>query len=130
MADKRKDVPACRNAGDGDECGRDLTLVEEMTRRWGTDTLPQPWGKRVWAEVAPVAGWWRRWVNYRHIRPIRPLREFPPPSDEERQRRRNANIVRRYGVPLPKWPCGCGRKDDYLADKCAGCGRYRLHEPW
>ncbi|MEC3997215.1 ATP-binding protein [Actinacidiphila sp. DG2A-62] len=39
-----------RSALPGDETGRGLFLVDEISDRWGVD--PLPWGKRVWAELA------------------------------------------------------------------------------
>ncbi len=44
-------IPPKRNAaGDGDETGRGLVLVDALSRRWGCDEMR--WGKTVWAELA------------------------------------------------------------------------------
>ncbi|MEC3995353.1 ATP-binding protein [Actinacidiphila sp. DG2A-62] len=45
--------PVLRTAGPGEEGGRGLFLVDEISDRWGVD--PLPWGKRVWAELALAA---------------------------------------------------------------------------
>ncbi|MGP3926850.1 ATP-binding protein [Streptomyces sp. 8N616] len=49
VVDKSKHAPEFRMAGEGDENGRGLAIIEALTWRWGTDRLR--WGKRVWAEL-------------------------------------------------------------------------------
>ncbi|MFD7666266.1 ATP-binding protein [Streptomyces sp. NPDC059788] len=49
VVDKSKRLPMSRQPDGEDEHGRGLTLVEALSRYWGTD--PLPWGKRVWAEL-------------------------------------------------------------------------------
>lgn len=49
VLDKSRTLPARCEAGEDDEGGRGLALVELLAARWGTD--PLPWGKRVWAEL-------------------------------------------------------------------------------
>ena len=49
VADACRVLPVPRAAGEGDEGGRGLALVEAVCLRWGVE--PLPCGKRVWAEV-------------------------------------------------------------------------------
>ncbi|SCK49975.1 Anti-sigma regulatory factor (Ser/Thr protein kinase) [Streptomyces sp. WMMB 714] len=49
VVDKSRAEPVRCAAGEDDEGGRGLALVELLADSWGTD--PLPWGKRVWAEL-------------------------------------------------------------------------------
>ncbi|WP_257142031.1 ATP-binding protein [Streptomyces sp. sk226] len=50
VVDLSKCMPAARTAGDDQESGRGLDIVEALSGgRWGTE--PLPWGKSVWAEL-------------------------------------------------------------------------------
>ncbi|MGW4359598.1 ATP-binding protein [Streptomyces californicus] len=52
VADLSKDRPAARAAGDEQETGRGLGIVDALSGgRWGVDALPC--GKRVWATLSP-----------------------------------------------------------------------------
>ncbi|MEU5137945.1 ATP-binding protein [Streptomyces californicus] len=52
VADLSKDRPAARAAGDEQETGRGLGIVDALSGgRWGVDALP--YGKRVWATLSP-----------------------------------------------------------------------------
>ncbi len=44
--------PTRRAAGEGDEGGRGITLVDALSAAWGTE--PTDWGKKVWFELAGV----------------------------------------------------------------------------
>jgi anti-sigma regulatory factor (Ser/Thr protein kinase) len=44
------DLPVLRHAGEDDEFGRGLTIVEALTKRWGTNAVVGG-GKVVWAVV-------------------------------------------------------------------------------
>ncbi|WP_435601417.1 ATP-binding protein [Streptomyces sp. C10-9-1] len=47
-------LPILGQAGDGDESGRGLLLVDAVADRWGYDlhgSGRRPWGKEVWAEL-------------------------------------------------------------------------------
>ncbi|GAA3369427.1 ATP-binding protein [Streptomyces sannanensis] len=50
VIDRSNALPQPRAAGETDEGGRGLVVVEALSDRWGTDMLR--WGKRVWAELA------------------------------------------------------------------------------
>lgn len=51
--DTSQDQPVPTDAGEDDEGGRGLFLVEELASRWGS--YPQPRGKVVWAELPVYA---------------------------------------------------------------------------
>ena len=46
-------LPRIRSAGENDEGGRGLYLVDQLARRWGS--RPTPEGKAVWFEI-PLGG--------------------------------------------------------------------------
>ncbi|WP_282695621.1 ATP-binding protein [Streptomyces sp. CC208A] len=50
--DRRR--PVLRQARPSDEGGRGLDLVAAVSRNWGCER--RHWGKRVWAELAPLEG--------------------------------------------------------------------------
>ncbi|WP_329076366.1 ATP-binding protein [Streptomyces niveus] len=55
VADSSKAIPMHRTtAGDSDETGRGLAIIDALTWRWGTDLLSE--GKRVWGELKCEAG--------------------------------------------------------------------------
>jgi hypothetical protein len=45
-------VPVRRQAGEDDESGRGLELVDALTKDWGWETVPSHYAKRVWATLA------------------------------------------------------------------------------
>ncbi|MFR9675827.1 ATP-binding protein [Streptomyces sp. TR02-1] len=49
VVDKSHRLPAIRPAGENDDNGRGLALVDAFTTKWGTDM--RSWGKLVWAEM-------------------------------------------------------------------------------
>ncbi|MEV8007260.1 ATP-binding protein [Streptomyces parvus] len=54
VVDLSRDRPTTRAAGDDQESGRGLDIVEVLSGgQWGVD--PLPWGKRVWALLGPEA---------------------------------------------------------------------------
>jgi len=50
VVDESHALPELRTVTPGEESGRGLAVVEELSDRWGSDRLP--WGKRVWVELA------------------------------------------------------------------------------
>ncbi|MCZ7431723.1 ATP-binding protein [Streptomyces sp. WMMC1477] len=52
-------LPILGQAGDNDESGRGLLLVDAVADRWGYDlhgSGRRPWGKEVWAELSTGGG--------------------------------------------------------------------------
>ncbi|MGW3149189.1 ATP-binding protein [Streptomyces sp. NPDC001177] len=49
VTDGSRSLPALVRAGDEDEGGRGLSLIDALALRWGTVGLP--YGKRVWFEL-------------------------------------------------------------------------------
>ncbi|MEU1852961.1 ATP-binding protein [Streptomyces sp. NPDC019990] len=49
VTDLTKTLPTAVRAGDDEDHGRGLAIVEAMSVEWGAD--PLPWGKRVWADL-------------------------------------------------------------------------------
>ncbi|MEW2128694.1 ATP-binding protein [Streptomyces sp. NPDC007259] len=50
VADFSRDLPRLRQAGEDEESGRGLSIIDSVTGgRWGAD--PRQWGKSVWADV-------------------------------------------------------------------------------
>ncbi|MEV8406423.1 ATP-binding protein [Streptomyces niveus] len=55
VADNSKAIPMLRTtAGDSDETGRGLAIIDALTWRWGTDLFHE--GKRVWGDLKCEAG--------------------------------------------------------------------------
>ncbi|MGW4170546.1 ATP-binding protein [Streptomyces chartreusis] len=49
VVDRSRTLPQLANAGDDEDHGRGLAIIDALSQRWGTE--PLSWGKRVWADL-------------------------------------------------------------------------------
>jgi anti-sigma regulatory factor (Ser/Thr protein kinase) len=85
--DTSQDEPVLREAGDDDEGGRGLFLVEELASRWGS--YPQPRGKVVWAELPVYARTTSGLPIRQRKAPTDPAVQAPPQDPEVLRRVRD-----------------------------------------